>query len=105
MAGITRSDGSGVAFNEGGSFRLTEDFIAANHSGAANTVTLYAQWRLKNSVQIKFQAVGGGKVSPANEYLNPDIGVSKGAVATEDTGYKLSGWYSDAAVYCSSICC
>ncbi len=93
----TSPDGKGVAFNEGDSFSLTKDFISANHSGADNTVTLYAQWRLKNSVQIKFQAVGEGTVSPANEYLNPDIGVSKGAVATPDKGYKLSGWYSDAA--------
>ncbi|WP_277406631.1 InlB B-repeat-containing protein [Lacrimispora xylanisolvens] len=93
----TRPDGKGAAFNEGDSFSLTKDFIAANHSGADNTVTLYAQWRLKNSVQIKFQAVGEGNVSPANEYLNPDIGVSKGAVATPNKGYKLSGWYSDAA--------
>jgi uncharacterized repeat protein (TIGR02543 family) len=93
----TQSDGKGEAFNEGDSFSLTKDFIAANHSKTDNTVTLYAQWRLKNSVQIKYQAVGEGDVSPASEYLNPDIGVSKGAAATPDKGYKFSGWYSDAA--------
>ena len=92
----TRSDGSGVAFDEGKSFNLTQEFINANHSAAANTVTLYAQWKLKNSVQINYRAVGGGNVSPSSENLNPDIGNSKGAAASPNRGYKLSGWYRDA---------
>ncbi|NNJ32151.1 InlB B-repeat-containing protein, partial [Lacrimispora defluvii] len=91
----TKPDGSGEAFNEGSSFKLTQEFINANHSATANTVTLYAQWKLKNSVQINYRAVGGGKVSLSSENLNPDFGVSKGSTATADNGYKFSGWYRD----------
>ncbi|MDF2888455.1 MAG: doubled motif anchor protein, partial [Lacrimispora sp.] len=91
----TKPDGSGEAFNEGSAFELTQEFINENHSATANTVTLYAQWRLKNSVQINYRAVGGGNVSPASEYLNPDIGDSEGAIAIANPGYKFIGWYSD----------
>lgn len=44
----TKPDGTGISYQPGESFTLTKDYVDANHAAdKLNTVTLYAQWKLK----------------------------------------------------------
>lgn len=54
-------------------------------------VTLYAIWREKDSVTIKYEAIGGGTVTCDSEALNPDTGEPEGSTAVETSGYKFVG--------------
>jgi len=80
----TAADGSGTSYAAGSRIKMD------------STITLYAQWKEKNSVTIRYQAVGnGGSVSRDGENLNPETGIAQGSTATAKAGYKFNGWYSD----------
>lgn len=94
----TKPDGTGISYQPGESFTLTKDYVDANHAAdKLNTVTLYAQWKLKNSVKISYAVAGnkGGSVNPQFEILNPDTGEAKGSTAKAAEGYKFVGWYNN----------
>ena len=71
------------------------DGTSASFAMPNNDVTLYAVWRERGVVTYTYSPnpSAGGKVSLADESVNPEAGQTAGSTATANTGYKFDGWY------------